>query len=170
MLFRSQLLALNKNALVLRIRMPIGGAHHPRDFITKITRYPRICSIPNSMTVLPTFFPHIHKWMLQKQTGVINCTNPGTISHNEILQLYKERIIPDLHWVNMSLEEQKHMLAAGRSNNTLNTERLENLAPGIPTIKEALNQIIDEYNRGALWQCPVCRKEVKSSLTCTCHA
>lgn len=33
--------------LTLRIRMPICGYHHPRDFITKLSKYERICSVPN---------------------------------------------------------------------------------------------------------------------------
>ena len=39
--------------LNLRIRMPIVGEDHPHNFITKITHYERVCSIPNSMSVLP---------------------------------------------------------------------------------------------------------------------
>ena len=33
--------------LTLRIRMPICGYHHSRDFITKLTKYEKICSVPN---------------------------------------------------------------------------------------------------------------------------
>ena len=40
-----------KNVLNLRIRMPIVGYDNPRNFITKIKIYARICSVPNSMTV-----------------------------------------------------------------------------------------------------------------------
>ncbi len=43
----------NASALNLRIRMPITGKKNPRNFITKITSYEKICSIYNSMTVLP---------------------------------------------------------------------------------------------------------------------
>ena len=37
----------DKNVLNLRIRMPITGEMNPRNFITKITTYDKICSIPN---------------------------------------------------------------------------------------------------------------------------
>jgi 3,5-epimerase/4-reductase len=49
----------NKTCLNLRIRMPITGIDNPRNFITKITHYEKICSIKNSMTVLPEFLPII---------------------------------------------------------------------------------------------------------------
>merc|ERR1719440_2191495 len=40
-----------------RIRMPISSDRSPRNFITKITTYEKICSIPNSMTVLEELLP-----------------------------------------------------------------------------------------------------------------
>ena len=47
----------NDSVLNLRIRMPITNIDEPRNFISKIIRYPKICSIPNSMTVLNDFIP-----------------------------------------------------------------------------------------------------------------
>ena len=47
----------DSNTLNLRIRMPITGEKNSRNFITKITSYEYICSIPNSMTVLPELLP-----------------------------------------------------------------------------------------------------------------
>lgn len=42
----------------------------------------------------------------RKLTGIMNFTNPGVVSHNEILEMYKEYIDPDFSWSNFSLEEQ----------------------------------------------------------------
>ena len=47
----------NETTLNLRIRMPITNIDNPRNFITKITNYEKICSIKNSMTVLPELLP-----------------------------------------------------------------------------------------------------------------
>lgn len=35
-----------------------------------------------------------------------NFTNPGAISHNEILQLYKDYVDPEFEWSNFTVEEQ----------------------------------------------------------------
>ena len=51
------------NVLNIRIRMPITNIDEPRNFITKITNYDKICSIPNSMTVLPELLPYLVKLM-----------------------------------------------------------------------------------------------------------
>ena len=42
-----------------------------------------------------------------------------------MLQIYKEEVDPDFTWENFSLEEQAKILAAGRSNNFLDTSKLE---------------------------------------------
>ena len=55
----------------------------------------------------------------KEKKGVYNFTNPGTLSHNEILALYKQYIDPSFTWTNFSLEEQAKVIKAGRSNNEL---------------------------------------------------
>ena len=79
-----------KTCLNVRIRMPITDIDNPRNFITKITNYEKICSIKNSMTVLPELLPIVLDMMEKQYSGTINLTNPGLISHNEILEMYKE--------------------------------------------------------------------------------
>jgi dTDP-4-dehydrorhamnose reductase len=132
----------NDTVLNVRIRMPITSEMHARNFITKIMSYEKICSIPNSMSVLPTLLPLMIDMAIKKTTGTINLTNPGVITHNEILDMVKEYIKPNLTWVNFSLEEQSEVLKAGRSNNYLDTTKLETLYPDVPNIKEAVLQCV----------------------------
>lgn len=134
-----------KNVLNLRIRMPITGEENPRNFITKIVNYEKICSIPNSMTVLPELLPYVFEMMKSGVTGTMNLTNPGLISHNEILQMYKEIVDPSFIWVNFTQEEQRKILASDRSNNYLNTDRLMTLYPQIKNIKVSIKDCLVEY-------------------------
>ena len=133
------------NTLNLRIRMPITNEKNPRNFITKIVNYKKICSVPNSMTVLPDLLPVIIDMMRSGITGTINFTNPGLISHNEILEMYKEIVDPTFTWQNFSQEEQRKILACDRSNNYMDTRTLEMLYPMIPNIKDSMRQIMVEY-------------------------
>jgi hypothetical protein len=125
-------------ALNVRIRMPIVGEVHPRNFITKITRYAKVCSIPNSMTVLPTLLPCLIECMEAEEVGTLNLTNPGVITHNEILELYRDIMDKDFQWENFTIEEQNTILASRRSNNQLDTTRLERRFPRVPGIREAV--------------------------------
>ncbi len=134
-----------QDVLNLRIRMPITGVKNGRNFITKIATYEKVCSVPNSMSVLPELLPYVLEMMKQKTTGTMNLTNPGLISHNEILEMYKEIVDPTFTWNNFSMEEQRAILAADRSNNYLDTTRLEALFPKIDNIKTAVRKCLIQY-------------------------
>jgi len=131
----------NYSTLNVRIRMPITDEINPRNFITKITNYTKICSIANSMTVLNDLLPVLIEMALNGQVGTVNLTNPGTISHNEILEMYKEIVDSNFSWSNFSIEEQNAILASKRSNNCLNTEKLEGIA-SVKDIKTSVKDIM----------------------------
>ena len=137
------------SVLNLRIRMPITGSENSRNFITKITNYAKVCSVANSMTILPELLPLVIKMMEQNIKGTINLTNPGTISHNEILDLYREIVDPFFTWKNFSQEEQRKILAADRSNNLLNTDRLEQLFPEVNNIKDGIVKVLHDYKKNS---------------------
>ena len=133
---------LDSNTLNLRIRMPITDCSSKRNFINKITTYENICSVSNSMTVLPELLPLAIDMAENKIIGTVNLTNPGLISHNEILKMYKEIVDQNFEWKNFSIEEQNKILAAGRSNNYLDTTRLKKLYPNVKNIKDSVRQVL----------------------------
>jgi dTDP-4-dehydrorhamnose reductase len=143
--FTDMMMHMYPNVLNLRIRMPITGEKHHRNFITKITNYKKICSVKNSMTVLDELLPYVIIMMEKNITGTINFTNPGLISHNEILEMYKEIIDPNFEWENFSQEEQRQILKADRSNNYMDTTKLEQLYPDIMNIKDAVKKCLIIY-------------------------
>jgi len=146
--FTDKLMHLYKDSVLnLRIRMPITGEENPRNFITKIVNYDKVCSVPNSMTVLPELLPKVLDMMKKGVTGTINLTNPGLISHNEILKMYKEIVDPTFIWKNFSQEEQRKVLAADRSNNYLDTDKLEYLYPDTLNIKDSVRICLIEYKK-----------------------
>lgn len=138
------------NVLNIRIRMPITGYEEPRNFITKITKYEKICSIPNSMTVLPELLPYLLKLMSNNTTGTLNFTNPGIISHNEILEMYKEIVDPNFTWKNFSIDEQNKILDSKRSNNYLDTSKLEKYFPEIKNIKDSVREVLINYKENMI--------------------
>ena len=146
--FTDQLMHLYEDSVLnLRIRMPITGRENQRNFITKITNYAKVCSVPNSMTILPELLPLVLKMMQKQIKGTVNLTNPGLISHNEILELYRDIVDPNFTWNNFSQEEQRKILAADRSNNLLNTDKLESLFPEVMNIKDGIIKVLHEYKK-----------------------
>lgn len=143
--FTDRLMHLHKdNVLNVRIRMPITADSSPRNFITKIVTYEKVCSIANSMSVLPVLLPYLIKLMESKHTGTINFTNPGVISHNEILELYRTIVDPSFTWVNFTEEDQNQILLSKRSNNHLDTTALESLFPDVPDIHSGVRWCLGE--------------------------
>jgi hypothetical protein len=80
--------------------------------------------------------------MVRRKTGTYNCTNPGLISHNDILEKYRDIIDPGFTWENFTLEEQSKVLKSDRSNNLLDTTLMESEYPEIKSIHESVNNII----------------------------
>lgn len=116
----------------LRVRMPISDDLNPRNFVTKIVSYDRVVNIPNSMTVLSELLPISLIMAERKLTGIYNFCNPGAISHNQVLDLYKKYVDPSYTYTNFSVDEQAKILKAGRSNNTLDHAKL---CAALPDVK-----------------------------------
>ena len=129
--------------------MPISHDLHPRSFLTKIITYEHVCSMPNSMSVLDGPCGCLRLFVLLAlagRTGCYNGTNPGVMSHNEILQRYKAVVDPGFAWSNFSLQEQTLHLACGRSNNRLDTAKLEagaaELGVHLPCLRVAVEGVL----------------------------
>jgi dTDP-4-dehydrorhamnose reductase len=136
-----------KTTLNARIRMPITKESNPRDFITKIVNYKKICSIENSMTYLDEMLPVLVNLMKAGHTGTVHLTNPGTICHNTILELYKELVNPTHTWENMSIEEQNAVLKSKRSNNAMVCSSC--VEPHVSPIQDAIMTVL-EYRKSQL--------------------
>lgn len=134
------------NNLTLRLRMPVSNDLNPRSFVTKILKYPKVVNIPNSHSLLHNLLPICIAMAEHRETGVYNFTNPGAISHNEVLGMYRDLVDPSYSWTNFSLEEQAGVIKAERSNCELDAGKLlakvkeyqsEGLDLELPEIHEA---------------------------------
>ncbi|CAN1332798.1 Bifunctional dTDP-4-dehydrorhamnose 3,5-epimerase/dTDP-4-dehydrorhamnose reductase [Linum perenne] len=137
-----------ENVCTLRVRMPISSdLSNPRNFITKIARYDKVVNIPNSMTILDELLPISVEMAKRNLTGIWNFTNPGVVSHNEILEMYKEYINPSFTWKNFNLEEQAKVIVAPRSNNEMDASKLKKEFPELLSIKESLIKNVFKPNQ-----------------------
>ena len=141
------------NCLILRVRMPVSDDLFHRNFVTKIVKYEKVVNIPNSMTILTEMLPLSLGMAKKGLTGVYNFTNPGVISHNQVLDLYKKYIDPTYTYQNFTVEEQAKVIKAPRSNNELDTTKLMRDKPeGIE-----INEIHKAYE--------LCFQRMKENLT-----
>jgi dTDP-glucose 4,6-dehydratase/UDP-glucose 4,6-dehydratase len=59
--------------------------------------------------------------------------------------MYKEIVDPEFTYKNFSIEEQRAILAADRSNNYLDTTKLESLFPEVKNIKDSVRDMLVKY-------------------------
>ena len=135
------------NVLNTRIRMPISSEINPRNFITKITKYDKVISVPNSMTVLAELLPILIDMGQKKITGTINLTNPGSITHSEILDMYKELVDPTFTYSMIPLKKLDKYTLGKRSNNYLETHRLQELYPDVKDIHTSVRETLVNMNK-----------------------
>lgn len=75
---------LGKKTYIWRIRLPLCGSNHPKNYINKIMTYKTLLSMNNSMTYIPDFIDAIKLFVHHKfsppEYGIYNMTNAGCIS------------------------------------------------------------------------------------------
>eukprot|EP00937_MAST-01D_sp_MAST-1D-sp2_P002048 g2048.t1 len=139
-----QMLKSYSKVLVLRVRMPISDDLSPRNFVTKISKYEKVVNIPNSMTILTDLLPVSISLAERSKCGIYNFTNPGVISHNQVLDLYAKHIDTTFTYQNFTIEEQAKVIKAERSNNWLDTKKIEDamkeVGHEIPDIHAGMEQ------------------------------
>jgi hypothetical protein len=96
------------------------------------------------MSVLDDLLPISIDMTLKKFNGNYNFCNPGTISHNEILELYKMFVDPLFTYQNFSIEEQNLILKAKWSNNELDVTKLLKVYPNIKNVKESIRSVMQK--------------------------
>lgn len=133
------------HALNVRIRMPIARKPHPRNFLSKIISYPHIHSCPNSMTVLDDALPAMIDMARRRHTGTINMVNPGVIDHHTILTMYRDMCVPEHTWTLVDAQSlaDSGRVKARRSNNELDTSKLQSMYPDFPSIASSIHFIFE---------------------------
>ncbi len=102
---------------------------------------------PNNMTILDELLPISIEMAKRNLPGIWNFTNPTVVSHNEILEMYRQYIKPGFSWKNFTLEEQAKVIIAPWSNNELDASKLWREFPEVLPIKESLIKYVFEPNR-----------------------
>ena len=81
----------SNSSLNLRIHAPMSSMLNSTEFIKRVNTYDKLINI----TVLDDFFPIFLDLMRNKRRGTYNCTNPGTITHHELMKSYRDLVDPE---------------------------------------------------------------------------
>ena len=128
--------------LIIRLRMPFDGEGGPRCLISKLAKYKKVISYPNSLTYIPDLIEAIQHLVKINATGVYNVVNPGAVTGEEILELYKQHVDDehDYELVTMEYLLAEKLCTQGRSNCTLNGDKLTAAGFDMPPARQRLEE------------------------------
>ena len=83
-----EVLAGRPDLFVWRLRIPFNEVDTPRNYLTKLMRYPRLLAATNSISQLDEFVAATFAcWEKRVPFGTYNVTNPGAITTHEVVDL-----------------------------------------------------------------------------------
>ena len=135
------------NVGIARIRMPLDNIPSPGNIIDKLVTYEKIIDVENSLTVIEDMIEVFYKLMKKKAGGIFHVTNPGTIKHREIIEMYKEIVDSSItkQWINEEDLVKQGLATKKRSNNFLQSNNLEQLGIKMRPAKEAVRDTLEKY-------------------------
>lgn len=135
------------NIGIARLRMPIDDRSCPQNLIDKITTYPKVIDVENSVTVVSDLLDACYQLMQKKGTGIFHCTNPGTIRHKQMISLYEELVDPSHtnEWITEEDLVAQGLAKKKRSNNFMRSTRLEELGIHMRPIDVAIRDVMEKY-------------------------
>jgi dTDP-4-dehydrorhamnose reductase len=135
------------NVGIARIRMPIDYIPSPFNMIDKLASFKQVIDVENSVTIVDDMVNVFKELLAQKACGIFHVTNPGTLKHREILDLYKEFVDPNHanEWISNDELVTTGLAKKGRSNNFLHSENLEKIGIHMREVHEALRDTMQKY-------------------------
>jgi 3,5-epimerase/4-reductase len=137
-------------AWIWRLRMPFESQDGPRNFLSKLLRYPRLLDARNSISCLPEFVARCIDCLLNGiPYGIYNLTNPGALTTREITQ-YLERVglLPSTgQWLFFASEEEflSTVARVRRAACVLDTSKAERAGIGMRPIETALAETLAQW-------------------------
>ncbi|MFZ5477481.1 MAG: sugar nucleotide-binding protein [Myxococcota bacterium] len=140
-------LADRPGVAIVRIRMPIDPAPGPRNLLTKLARYPVVADVENSITVVEDLLAVVAGLVERRASGVFHATNPGTMRHAELLELYRRHVDPAHRYTLVGEEElaARGLVRLRRSNCTLADRNLAALGLTLRPVRQAVEEAVRAY-------------------------
>lgn len=138
-----------ENVGIARIRMPIDDRSHRANLIDKLASYPKVVDVNNSATVVIDMILAFRQLLEKKASGIFHCTNPGAITHREILALYEKYIDPKHtnQWISPEELVSSSLARRKRSNNIMQSINLAKYGISMRPIKEAVEEAMKNYRK-----------------------
>ncbi len=136
-----EVLAEYRNVYIWRVRIPFDHYEHPRNYLTKLMRYPYLLDATNSISELQEFVDaSLMCWEIRVPFGIYNMTNPGIVTTREVVELIRESGVCDKEFTFFTNEAEFMRVAAKtpRSNCVMDTDKLLSTGITLTEVHEAI--------------------------------
>ena len=136
-----EVLAQVPSVYIWRLRIPFDHREGPRNYLTKMMRYPRLLESRNSVSQLQEFVAATFAcWEKRVPFGIYNVTNPGEITTREVVELIRKSGVCRKDFQFFADEAEFMRLAAKtpRSNCTMNSAKLASVGIHLTDVREAM--------------------------------
>jgi dTDP-4-dehydrorhamnose reductase len=147
-----EVLAGHPNVFVWRLRIPFDGVDNPRNYLTKMMRYPRLLEATNSISQLDEFVQAtLACWEMRVPFGTYNVTNPGKITTREVVDLIRASGLCNKEFAFFKDEAEFMTLAAKtlRSNCVMDSSKLASVGIRLTPVREALERDLRAWKKAA---------------------
>lgn len=134
---------------ICRLRMPFNHIDEDKNYISKILKYPKVWSSPNSLTNVDEFVEACYRlYSKEAEYGTYNITNPGGISAKEILEIAKEYgLTKEKYEYFENMAEFSQYIKTPRSNCVLDTEKLRKANCDLMPVEDSLRRAFKVWNK-----------------------
>ncbi|MBL9201318.1 MAG: sugar nucleotide-binding protein, partial [Opitutaceae bacterium] len=147
-----EVLAGKPDLYVWRLRIPFDQVDNPRNYLTKLIRYPRLLAATNSVSQLEEFVTATFAcWEKRVPFGLYNVTNPGQVTTHEVVEAIKKSGVAKKEFLFFRDESEFMHLAAKtpRSNCTMESSKLASVGIKMTEVHEAIARDLARWQRAA---------------------
>ncbi len=135
-----EVLARDYNILIVRMRIPLLNAQHPKNVLDKLIKYKKVIDIANSVTYIPDFIRAIKHLIKINARGVYNLVNKGGLRYPKLMKVYQKHV-PGFKFKVIAFKK----LGLARTNLILSTNKLEKTGFKVRNINSVLEECVKDY-------------------------
>ena len=135
---------------IWRLRIPFDEFDSPRNYLSKVQRYPKVYDNVNSVSHRADFVRAcLDLWQLHAPFGIYNVTNPGFVTTREVVHAVERHLKPAKPFEFWESDEEFYRVAAKtpRSNCVLDISKLLAAGVKIRPVGEAIEDSLKNWQR-----------------------
>jgi len=137
---------------IWRLRIPFDSWDNPRNYLTKVQRYPKVYDNINSLSHRGDFAQAcLDLWERRAAFGTYNVTNPGYVTTRQVVRLIEQVLQPKRSFEFWASDEEFYRLAAKtpRSNCVLEVSKLLGAGVKMRPVEDALQAALKDWKKGS---------------------